>query len=135
MRKPSKELRDLYTTYLKKRLRPENALEFASGFILDLINAFGEKVEGNSVVAAGHTEFSPFNFLLQLNELLARYKQDPKSLDDVEKSILRDTHLMIGTLIRSALNPPTLPTESNHERYQLPAETASDLEWLVDNAS
>lgn len=135
MRKPSKELRNLYTTYLKKRLRPQNALEFASNFILDLINAFGEKLEPDATVAAGSKEFAPFNFLLQLNDLLARYKETPTELSDTEKTLLVDTQLMIATLVKSSMNAKTVPGHANQERYQLADETATDLEWLTENVS
>lgn len=132
-RKPSKELRDLYSTYLKKRLRPENALEFATNFILDLINAFGDKVNPNEQIDPTSKEFAPQPFLLQLNQLLAKYKQTgPKSLDDIENTLLHDTHLLVATLITSSL---TATTPSGEEKLKLPIETAEDLRWLVDNAS
>jgi len=136
MRKPSKDLRNLYTTYLNKRLRADNALEFASGFILDLINAFGEKLEGTSPVMSGYRQFTPVNFLLQLNDLLAKYKQTgTKGLEDIEKALLVDTHLMLGTLISSSLKISGMPADSNHERYQIPEAIAADLEWLIEHAS
>lgn len=132
-RKPPKELRDLYTTYLKKRLRPENALEFASSFVLDLINAFGDKVSATDPIPADSKEFAPHSFLLQLNQLLAKFKEKgQRGLDDIENTILHDTHLMVATLITSSLNATTPDGE---EKYRLPTETAEDLRWLVDNAT
>lgn len=136
MRKPSKDLRNLYTTYLNKRLRADNASDFATGFISDLINAFGEKLDGSSPVLAGYRQFAPVNFLLQLNNLLDKHKQTgTKGLEDIEKALLVDTHLMLGTLISSALKNSGASPESNHERYQIPDETAADLEWLIEHAS
>lgn len=135
MRKPSQELRNLYTTYLKRRLRPETALEFASDFVLDLINAFGEKLETGASAAGGSKEFAPFGFLLQLNELLSRYKEKgARGLEDVENTLLHDTHLMVATLVRSSLNGGTA-VDATQERYQLPEETAADLEWLIEHES
>ncbi len=135
MRKPSKDLRNLYTTYLNKRLRADNASEFATGFISNLINAYGEKLEGSSPVQAGHRQFAPVNILMQLNGLLEKHKQTgTKALEDIEKAILVDTHLMLGTLISSALKTSGGQPESNHERYQIPDQTAADLEWLIEHA-
>lgn len=131
MRKPSKELKNLYSTYLDKRLRPQNALEFASNFILDLINAFGEKLEPKAPVTQGFSEFAPFHFLLLLNELLARYKeQGLNKLDDTEKTLLHDTHLMLATLVSRSL--AGAKSDDEQERYQLPDDIVADLKVLID---
>jgi hypothetical protein len=131
MSKPSPELRNLFVTYLHRSLRPESALEYASSFVLDLINAFGDKLSDEQPLQAGWQEFSPFSFILQLNELLQRYKlKGFNSLDDVEKTILADTQVMLGALITSALSNHKT-SDISDERFQIPTAVAADLDFLI----
>ncbi len=134
MRKPSHELSDFYHAYLKKRLRPETALEFAADFLLDLINAFGDRLDDTTPLKSEWRQFAPFEFVLQLNELLGRYKnQGLNSLDEAERSMLHDNNVLLGALVRSALtsHPDSFPDE---EHFQIPQITADDLEYLVHHS-
>ncbi len=155
MRKPSPELKALFNTYLKKTLRPETALEFASGFSLDLINAFGELLSDATPLQTGWIEFAPFAFILQLNALLARYKENGyDALDDVERILVADTHVMLGALIGASCSSKFKPTEgvrseqtefdidsgdtgrgvqisNSQESYQIPREIKEELDSLI----
>ena len=132
MRKVKQEVRQLYDTYAKKKLRPETALEFASDFLLDLVNALGDKLDADTPLKDGWRQFAPFEFLLALNKILGRFKESGrKSLAEFESALLVDNNLMIGSLIRSALtsHPDSFPGE---EHFQIPSDVADDLNDLVD---
>ena len=134
MRKPSRELKDLYDSYLKKSLRPQKALEFASNFIVDLTTTFGEKVSDDSPLRPDYKEFAPTHFTEQLNQLLEKHKAGGfNSLDNTEKMILQDTHVMLGALIRSATRSNGQELADGAVRYQIPNAVAEDLEYLSEH--
>jgi hypothetical protein len=122
-----KEVLHLYRAYETKILKPETALEIASDFTLDLINVFGDSLSDSNPLMDGWREFVPFEFILGLNKILARFKQSGYTdLDGVERTMLADTGVLLGTLIRESLraHPDSFPDE---EHYQLPNEVAKEL--------
>jgi len=56
----NREIRDLYMAYARRKLKPESALEIASDFVLDLINAFGDTLDGQTPLKDGWRMFAPF---------------------------------------------------------------------------
>ena len=132
MKKINADLKELYSVYIHKHLCPESALEIASNFILDLINVFGEKLDATTPLKPDWKPFAPFEFLLELNSILARYKEKgPDGLDDLEHSLLRDNSLLIGSLTRAALIAhPDAYSEEDH--FQIPQAVADNLEFLVE---
>ena len=136
MRKPSRELRDLYETYIKKSLRPQKAVEFASNFTTDLGKNFGEVRNAETPLRPDYRELVPTQFLSQLNQLLDKHKQSGfNSLDNTEKMILQDTHVMLGALIRSSVRTGPHETVDGEERYQIPNTVAEDLEYLSEHGA
>ncbi len=135
MRKVKTEVKQLFDTYSKKKLRPETALEFASNFVLDLVNSLGDRLDANTPIKDGWRQFAPFEFLLALNKILARYKEKGRNnLAEFESALLVDNNLMIGSLIRSALvsHPDAFPGE---DHFQIPADVAEDLNQLVESGT
>jgi hypothetical protein len=132
MKKVNLELKALYNTYLRKHLSPETSLEIASEFVLDLINVFGDNLEAGTAPKDGWRQFAPFEFILELNNMLARYKEKGlDGLEDVERSLLVDNSLLLGSLSRAALagHPDTFPGE---EHYQIPQAVADDLDHFAE---
>lgn len=132
MRKVKVEVKQLYDTYSRKKLRPETALQFASDFVLDLVNALGDNLDANTTLKEGWRQFAPFEFILTLNKILDRYKvTGRKHLAEYESALLVDNNLMIGALVRAALasHVDGFPGE---DHYQIPAEVADDLNALID---
>lgn len=126
-----KDLKELYKTYLHKILRPENALEICSDFVLDLINVFGDKLSADTPLKPDWVEFAPFQFILSLNELLAKYKAAGEDgydqLSEIEQTILHDSHLLLSSLIKSALSSqPELFEDEEH--FQIPKAVATALD-------
>lgn len=128
----SREVRDLYNAYLHKQLRPETALEITANFILDLINVFGERLDEATPLQDGWRQFAPFEFILYLNSLLARYKLsgDESTLEDDERILFHDSHILLAALLRSALtsHPDSFPDE---DHYQIPDPVAQELIGLM----
>lgn len=126
----NKDLEAFYKAYLHKKLAPETALELSFDFTLDLINAFGDILKEMPPLP-GWKQFAPIEFILSLNNLLAKYKEEGfQALSDSEKQLLTDSGLLFGTLVRSALttHPDSYP---NEDHFQLPEELAADLEKLA----
>lgn len=135
MRKVKTEVKQLFDAYSKKKLRPETALEFASNFVLDLVNSLGDRLDDNTPIKDGWRQFAPFEFLLALNKILARFKEKGRNnLAEFESALLVDNNLMIGSLVRSALvsHPDSFPGE---EHFQIPADVAEDLNQLVESGT
>jgi hypothetical protein len=132
MKKVNQELKNLYNAYIRKRLCPETALEIASAFILDLINVFGDNLNDATPLKQGWRQFSPFEFIIELNTILARYKENGlDDLDDVERSLLADNSLLIGSIIRAGIDSARGKTDPD-EVFQIPQAVADDLEYLVE---
>jgi hypothetical protein len=136
MKKVSPEVRSFYSAYIKKRLRPETALEVASGFVLDLVNAFGESLPPGQTPKENWVSVRPERFLLELNALLARFKEAGGkipgygALSDIEKSLCSDNSLLLGSLVEYALHNSD-PPQPEEEQFQIPATVAADLETLA----
>lgn len=127
------EVKDLYLTYRNKKVIVHNTLEIVTDFVLDLINVFGDNLTTDNPLKDGWTTFAPFEYILSLNQLLAKLKDlGYYKLDDVEKELLADHSLLLGGLIRSALttHPDSFPDE---EHFQIPDAVAHDLKQLAGN--
>lgn len=127
-----KEVLQLYRAYEVKPLKPETALEIATDFTLDLINVFGDNLSDTTALKDGWTEFVPFEFILALNNILARFKQTGyEELEDAERAMLADAGVLIGTLVRESLrsHPDSFPDE---EHYQIPNQVAEELKKLTE---
>ncbi|GEM_PF-2435907 len=123
----NRQVRDLYRSYASRPLKPETSLEVASDFVLDLINVFGDGLTAETPLKAGWRQFAPFEFLLELNNTLARYKERGYSaLEPAERALFADPGVLLGTLIRAALkaHPDTFPEE---DHYQIPDAVAKEL--------
>lgn len=123
----NRQVRDLYHSYLKRQLKPETSLEIVSDFVLDLINVFGETLTQEASVRENWSKFAPFEFILDLNKILERYKQSGYSaLEPTERALFADHGVLIGTLIRAALkaHPDAYPDE---EHFQIPSSVAKEL--------
>lgn len=136
MKKVSPEVRSFYSAYMKKRLRPETALEVASGFVLDLVNSFGESLPVGSSPKENWVAFRPGKFLLELNAVHAKFTDAGgkipgyTALSDIEKSLCSDNSLLLGSLIEYGLHNSE-PPRTNEEQFQIPATVAADLETLA----
>jgi len=129
----NREVRNLYKAYEHKPLKPETALEIASDFVLDLINVFGDNLDEKTPLKEGWKKFAPFEFILGLNETLRKYKeQGYDGLEDSERAMLADHGILLGTLMRSALNahPDAFADE---EHFQIPNAVAKELIVLTEN--
>jgi hypothetical protein len=123
----NRQARDLYKAYEKKPLRPETALALAGEFVLDLINMMGDVLTKESPLKSNWQTFAPFEFLLQLNETLKKYKEGgEQALSATERPMLHQHKALIGGLIRSALksHPDSFPDE---EHFQIPHNVAEEL--------
>jgi hypothetical protein len=123
----NRQVRDLYHSYQKRQLKPETSLEIVSDFVLDLINVFGESLSGESPLKVDWSQFAPFEFILDLNKILERYKQSGYAdLDPTERALFADHGVLIGTLVRAALkaHPDAYPEE---EHFQIPTSVANEL--------
>jgi hypothetical protein len=127
------EVRDLYLTYRNKKVIVHNTLEIVTDFVLDLINVFGDTLTTDNPLKDGWRTFAPFEYILSLNQLLAKLKDvGYYKLDDVEKELLADHSLLLGGLVRAALtnHPDSFPDE---EHFQIPDAVATDLLQLAGN--
>lgn len=127
-----RQLRDLYKAYEHKALKPETALEIASDFVLDLINVFGDKLGEKDPLKEGWKRFAPFEFIVGLNNILNKYKQQGyEALDEPERAMLADHGVLLGSLLRSALtaHPDAFPDE---EHFQIPDAVANELLNLTE---
>lgn len=123
----NRQLRDLYHSYEHKPLKPETALELASDFVLDLINVFGDNLTDETPLKEGWRQFAPFEFILELNNILARYKESGHSaLEPSERALFADHGVLLGTLFRAALkaHPDSFPDE---DHFQIPEAVAQEL--------
>lgn len=128
-----RELVNLYRTYENKPVHPETSLEIAADFTLDLINVFGESLDGENPLKENWRSFAPFEFILALNNVLAKFKQGGfDGLDENERTLLSDHGVLLGSLIRAALqtHPDSFPDE---EHFQIPDKVAHDLLILSEN--
>jgi hypothetical protein len=122
-----RELVNLYRTYENKPVATETVLEIAADFTLDLINVFGEALGEENPLKDGWRSFAPFEFILALNNVLAKFKQSGfDGLEDTERPLLTDHGVLLGSLIRAALqtHPDSFPGE---EHFQIPDKVAHDL--------
>lgn len=134
MSEQDREVRDLYRAYEHKTLKPETALELVSDFVLDLINVFGDELNDKTALKEGWRRFAPFEFILELNALLGRYKDGGyETLDEGERAMLADHGVLFGALVRSALtsHPDAFPDE---EHFQIPDAVATRLLVLTESA-
>ncbi|HEY9870959.1 MAG TPA: hypothetical protein V6D08_17470 [Candidatus Obscuribacterales bacterium] len=123
----NRQVRDLYKAYEHKPLKPETALEIVSDFVLDLINVFGDRLDEKTPLHDNWRQFAPFEFILGLNEVLRKYKeQGHEALDETERAMLADHGVLLGSLIRAALtsHPDAFPDE---EHFQIPDVVAKEL--------
>ena len=123
----NRQVRDLYHSYEKKALKPETSLEMVSDFVLDLINVFGDMLDDATPLKEHWCQFAPFEFILELNKILERYKQSGYSaLEPEERAFFADHGLLIGALVRAALkaHPDSFPDE---QHFQIPEAVANEL--------
>jgi len=123
----NRQARDLCKAYEKKPLHPETALALAAEFALDLINMMGDELTKETPLKEHWQTFAPFEFLLQLNETLKKYKEGGEQAVSVsERPLLHDHKALIGGLIRAALksHPDSFPDE---QHYQIPHNVAEEL--------
>lgn len=136
MGKVNQEVRKFYSAYLKKRLRPNTALDVARGFVADLINAFGEPLAADATPKDGWVLFRPAKFLLELNAVLEKFNEAGgkipgyAALSDLEKSLCSDNSLLLGSLLEFSLNNSD-QTAATEERFQIPEAVANDLAILA----
>jgi hypothetical protein len=129
-----RQVRDIYKAYHNRKLRPETALEIASDFVLDLINVFGEELSDKTPLIEGWHQFAPFEFILGLNNVLAKYKQEGlEALEDSQRAMLADNGVLLGTLINMALttHADSFPDE---EHFQIPHAVAVELRALAGSS-
>jgi len=123
----NRQVRDLYRAYDKKALKPETALELVADFVLDLINVFGDTLDDATPLKPGWRQFAPFEFILDLNKILERYKQSGHSaLEPEERAFFADHGVLLGALVRAALkaHPDAFPDE---EHFQVPDAVAKEM--------
>jgi len=128
----NRQVRDIYQAYAKCPAKPEFALEVAGDFLLDLINVFGDQLSAELPLKSEWTQFAPFEFVLGLNEILAKYKQSGyEALNTTEREMMHDNHVLLGSLIKAALtnHPDAFPGE---EHYQIPNAVAKELRVLAE---
>jgi len=128
----NREVRNLYKAYEHKPLKPETALEIVSDFVLDLINVFGDNLDEKTPLKEGWKQFAPFEFILELNETLRKYKeQGYEGLEDAERSLLADHGVLLGSLMRSGLHAhPDAFADEDH--FQIPKAVANELIILTE---
>lgn len=129
----NRQARDLYKAYEKKKLHAETALAIAGEFVLDLINQLGDELTAATPLKEHWQTFAPFEFLLQLNETLKKFKEGgEQQLTASEKRMLKEHKALIGGLIREALqsHPDSFPDE---EHYQIPHTVAQELLHWTEN--
>ena len=128
----NREVRNLYKAYEHKPLKPETALEIASDFVLDLINVFGDNLDEKTPLKEGWKQFAPFEFILELNETLRKYKeQGYEGLEDTERAMLADHGILLGSLMRSGLHAHA-DTFADEEHFQIPNAVAKELIILTE---
>lgn len=136
MGKVNPEVRKFYGAYMKKRLRPDTALEVGSGFVLDLVNAFGEGLPVGSTPKENWVAFRPARFLLELNAVHSKFKNAGgripgyEAMSDIEKSLCSDNSLLLGSLLEYALHNSD-PVGADEEQFQIPSAVADDLQQLA----
>ena len=136
MGKVNPEVRKFYGAYLKKRLRPDTALEVGRGFVLDLINSFGEPLAADATPKDGWVLFRPAKFLQSLNAVLDKFNNAGgkipgyAALSDLEKSLTSDNSLLLGSLVEFSLSHSD-PPAVDEERFQIPKAVADDLSTLA----
>src|SRR5262249_32574953 len=120
-------VRDLYRAYEKKHLHPENALQIVSDFVLDLINELGDNLSDSSPLKEGWQPFAPFEFMLELNNTLKKYKEvGIHGLSSNEQAMLSKFNILLGCMVKAALksHPDAFPGE---EHFQIPHAVAREL--------
>ncbi len=123
----NREVKNLYHAYYIKSFKPETVLEIASDFVLDLINVFGDNLDQSTPLKPNWKQFAPFEFILELNNILAKYKQSGHAaLDANERSLLSSPSVLLGSLVSAALksHPDSFP---NEEHFQIPDAVAREL--------
>lgn len=136
MGKVNPEVRKFYGAYMKKRLRPDTALEVGTGFVLDLVNSFGEVLPVGSTAKENWVCFRPARFLMELNAVHAKFQNAGgripgyEALSDIEKSLCSDNSLLLGSLLEYALHNSD-PVGAEESQYQIPSTVAEDLQQLA----
>ena len=128
----NRQVRDLYRAYEKKHLHPENALQIVGDFVLDLINEFGDKLSESSPLKENWQPFAPFEFMLELNSKLKKYKEvGLHGLSADEQHLLTKYNVLLGAAIDAALksHPDSFPGE---EHFQIPHAVARELQILSE---
>lgn len=123
----NRQVRDFYRAYEKKHLHPETALQLASDFALDLINAMGDELTESTPLQKDWQVFAPFEFLLELNNTLKKFKESGlHALSSDERDRLSHNRALLGALVRAALksHPDAFPGE---EHFQIPHAVAREL--------
>jgi hypothetical protein len=128
----NRQVRDLYVAYKKKHLQPETALAIVSGFVLDLINEFGDQLNDATPVKEEWQPFAPFEFVLDLNNTLKEFKEvGLKGLKAEQQRLLTNSNALLGAAIRASLksHPDSFPGE---DHFQIPHAVARELLLLSD---
>jgi len=123
----NRQVRDLYRAYEKKHLHPESALQIVGDFVLDLINEFGDKLDQSTPLNADWQVFAPFEFMLELNSTLKKYKDAGlHGLSAGEQAMLTKFNVLINSAVHAALksHPDSFPGE---EHFQIPHAVAREL--------